>query len=63
MLYIAPHIDGFGRIVVIREISLVSGDLIRQIGGTQYDSFRLQMGLIPGKRIFIKRITAENVSG
>ena len=58
---IPAHINGLGRIVIIRKRSLEYRCAIRQIRRAQYDILLTQMCLIPGKRIIIKRITSEEI--
>ena len=63
MLDIPPHINSLCGIVVIRQISLIFGQSVRQIRRSEDHAIFPKMILIPWKRIVVERITAENFTG
>ena len=63
VLDISPHIDSLGWIVVVGKVSLKFGQPVRQIRGAQYDPVRPQMGVVPGERIIVQRISAVQILG
>ena len=57
---IAPDMNCLDRIVMERQVPLELCQPVGQIWRTQHDSVLPQMRLIPGQRIVVQRIAAEN---